>query len=397
MADKKRDYYEVLGVSKTATDDEIKKAYKQMAIKYHPDRNPGDKEAEAKFKEAAEAYDVLRDPQKRQRYDQFGFEGVGGASGFGGAGMSMDDIFSMFGDIFGGRGGFGGGFGAGGFGDFFTNFGGGGGQARQQHHGADLRLKVRLTLQECATGVTKKFKVKKKVTCSHCHGTGSEGGSNDISTCQTCRGTGYVMKTRQTMLGMMQTQTPCPTCSGEGTVIKNKCKFCGGTGVENGDEVVEVKIPAGVADGMVVNVPGKGNAAIHNGVPGNIQVYIEMESDHTFVRQDNNLIYNLLIDVPTAILGGNVEVPTIDGRVKVKIAPGTQSGKVLRLRGKGLPAVQGYGYGVGDEIINISVYIPEAVSREEREALERMQQSDNFKPSASTRSSFFNKFKSMFD
>ena len=199
------------------------------------------------------------------------------------------------------------------------------------------------------------------------------------------------------MLGMMQTQSPCPTCSGEGTVIKNKCRQCAGTGVENGEEVVEVKIPAGVADGMVVNVPGKGNAAIHNGVPGNIQVYIEVEADNNFVRQDNNLIYNLLIDVPTAILGGSVEVPTIDGRVKVKIAPGTQPGKVLRLRGKGLPAVQGYGYGVGDEIINISVYIPEAVSREEREALERMQQSDNFKPSASTRNSFFNRFKQMFD
>lgn len=390
MAEQKRDYYEVLGVAKTATDDEIKKAYKRMAIKYHPDRNPGDKEAEAKFKEAAEAYDVLRDPKKRQQYDQFGFAGLGGAGGFGdGAGMSMDDIFSMFGDIFGGRGGFGGG-----FGDFFGGFGGGS-QAPQKHRGADLRLKVRLTLKECATGVTKKFKVKKKVTCTHCKGTGAEGGANDASTCQTCHGSGYVMKTRQTMLGMMQTQTVCPTCGGEGTIIKNKCSHCAGTGVVNGEEVVEVKIPAGVADGMVLNVPGKGNAAIHNGVPGNIQVYIEVEADSTFVRQDNNLIYNLLIDVPTAILGGNVEVPTIDGRVKVKIAPGTQSGKVLRLRGKGLPSVQGYG--MGDEIINISVYIPEAVSRDEREALERMQQSDNFKPSASTRSSFFNKFKQMFD
>ena len=392
MADKKRDYYEVLGVAKTATDDEIKKAYKKMAIKYHPDRNPGDKEAEAKFKEAAEAYDVLHDPQKRQRYDQFGFEGLDGAGGFGGgAGMSMDDIFSMFGDIFGGRGGFGGG-----FGDFFGGFGGGQ-QARQQHHGADLRLKVRLTLKECATGVTKKFKVKKKVTCSHCHGSGAEGGSKDVTTCQACHGTGYVMKTRQTMLGMMQTQTVCPTCAGEGSIIKNKCHQCGGTGVENGEEVVEIKIPAGVSDGMVLNVPGKGNAAMLGGVPGNIQVYIEVEQDANFVRQDNNLIYNLLIDVPTAILGGNVDVPTIDGRVKVKIAPGTQPGKVLRLRGKGLPAVQGYGYGVGDEIINVSVYIPETLSREEREAMERFQHSDNFKPSASTRTSFFNKFKQMFE
>ena len=391
MAENKRDYYDVLGVGKTATDDEIKKAYKKMAIKYHPDRNPGDKEAEAKFKEAAEAYDVLHDPQKRQRYDQFGFSGLGGANGFSGGGMSMDDIFSMFGDIFGGRGGFGGD-----FGDFFGGFGGSR-QGAKQHHGADLRLKVRLTLKECATGVTKKFKVKKKVTCAHCHGTGSEGGNNDNTTCQTCHGSGYVLKSRQTMLGVMQTQSVCPTCGGEGTIIKNKCTYCGGTGLTNGDEVVEVKIPAGVADGMVVNVPGKGNAAMHNGVPGDIQVYIEVEPDNEFVRQDNNLIYNLLIDVPTAILGGSVEVPTIDGRVKVKIAPGTQPGKVLRLRGKGLPSVQGYGYGVGDEIINVSVYIPEAISRDEREALERMQKSDNFKPSASTRSSFFNRFRQMFD
>ncbi len=379
----KRDYYEVLGVAKNASDDEIKKAYKKMAIKYHPDRNPGDKEAEEKFKEAAEAYDVLRDPQKRARYDQFGPEGVNGAGGFGGGGMNMDDIFSMFGDIFGGRGGFGG-------------FGGGGRARKPQCRGGDLRLKVKLSLQEIATGVTKKFKVKKKVTCSHCHGSGAEG-SGATEACPTCHGSGFVVKTQQSIFGMMQTQTVCPTCGGEGTIIKNKCKECGGEGVVNGEEVIEVKIPAGVGDGMVVTISGKGHAARRNGVPGDIQVYIEEEQDKELLREDNNLIYNLLLDVPTAALGGDAEIPTIDGKVKIKIEPGTQPGKVVRLRGKGLPAVQGYGYGTGDLIVNISVYIPEALSRDEKKALEEMRRSDNFAPNPSIKDKIFRKFKSYFE
>ncbi len=379
----KRDYYEVLGVSKNASEDEIKKAYKKMAIKYHPDRNPGDKEAEEKFKEAAEAYDVLRDPQKRARYDQFGPEGVNGTGGFGGGGMNMDDIFSMFGDIFGGRGGFGG-------------FGGGGRPRKPQYRGGDLRLKVRLTLQEIATGVTKKFKVKKKVTCSHCHGSGAEG-SGATEACPTCHGSGYVIKTQQSIFGMMQTQTVCPTCGGEGTVIKNKCKECGGEGVVNGEEVVEVKIPAGVGDGMVVTVTGKGHAARRNGVPGDIQVYIEEETDKNLLREDNNLIYNLLLDIPTAALGGDAEIPTIDGKVKIKIEPGTQPGKVVRLRGKGLPAVQGYGYGTGDLIVNISVYIPETLTKEERKFLEEMRTSDSFAPRESIKEKIFKKFRSYFE
>ena len=379
----KRDYYEVLGVAKNASDDEIKKAYKKMAIKYHPDRNPGDKEAEEKFKEAAEAYDVLPDPQKRARYDQFGPEGVNGAGGFGGGGMNMDDIFSMFGDIFGGRGGFGG-------------FGGGGRARKPQYRGGDLRLKVKLSLQEIATGVTKKFKVKKKVTCSHCHGSGAEG-SGATEACPTCHGSGFVVKTQQSIFGMMQTQTVCPTCGGEGTIIKNKCKECGGEGVVNGEEVIEVKIPAGVGDGMVVTISGKGHAARRNGVPGDIQVYIEEEQDKELLREDNNLIYNLLLDVPTAALGGDAEIPTIDGKVKIKIEPGTQPGKVVRLRGKGLPAVQGYGYGTGDLIVNISVYIPEALSRDEKKALEEMRRSDNFAPNPSIKDKIFRKFKSYFE
>ena len=384
----KRDYYEVLGVDKTATENEIKIAYRKLTIKYHPDRNPGNAEAEEKFKEAAEAYDVLHDPQKRQQYDQFGFNapggGFSGGGGFGG-GFSMDDIFSMFGDVFGGHGG-----GFGGFSGF------GGGTQHAQYRGSDLRLKVRLTLQEIATGVTKKFKVKKDVPCNHCHGSGSEDGSG-TSTCPTCQGRGVVVKTVHTMLGMMQTQTECPTCHGEGTIIKNKCHECGGTGVTKGEEVVEIKIPAGVAEGMIVNVPGKGNAGQHKGVNGDIQVYIEEIASDTFVRDGQDVIYNLLLDFPTATLGGEVSIPTIDGsKVKVKIEPGTQPGKTLRLRGKGLPQVPGYGSGQGDLVVNISVYVPKELSKEERKAIEELRDSENFKGDTTTKKSIFEKFKNYF-
>ena len=384
----KRDYYEVLGVSKSASEDEIKKAYRKIAIKYHPDRNPGDKEAEEKFKEAAEAYDVLHDPKKRQNYDQFGFNGPlggdGGFGGFGGASMNMDDIFSMFGDIFGGHG--------------FGGFGGGGGQRRpQQYRGSDLRLKVRLTLEEINQGVTKKFKVRKDITCSHCNGSGTEAGS-DREQCPTCHGTGYISHTTQSIFGMMQTQGVCPTCGGEGTVIKNKCHECHGEGVVKGEEVVEIKIPAGVAEGMVVNVPGKGNAGRRNGVNGDIQVFIEEEPHELFVRDGNNLIYNLLLDFPTAALGGEVEIPTIEGtKLRVKIDSGTQPGKTLRLRGKGLPAVQGYGSGKGDLIVNISVYVPKTLSRDEKEALQRFKDSDNFKGDKQTKDTIFQRFKNYFN
>ena len=386
----KRDYYEVLGVDKTASEDEIKKAYRKIAIKYHPDRNPGNKEAEEKFKEAAEAYDVLHDPQKRQQYDQFGFAGQGGAGGFGGFGgasMNMDDIFSMFGDIFGGHAG-----GFGGFGGF------GGGQRRpQQHRGSDLRLKVKLTLQEISTRVTKKFKVRKDVVCQHCHGSGSaDGGASE--TCPTCHGSGVISHTTQSIFGMMQTQGVCPTCNGEGKIIKNKCHECSGTGVVKGEEVVEINIPAGVIEGMVVNVPGKGNAGRRNGIPGDIQVFIEEEPNDTFVRDGNDLIYNLLLDFPTAALGGDVEIPTIEGtRLRVKIEPGTQPGKTLRLRSKGLPAVQGYGSGKGDMVVNISIYVPKTLSRDEKKSLEKMKDSDNFKGDAATKRSIFQRFRNYFN
>lgn len=380
----KRDYYEVLGVDKNASEDEIKKAYRKIAIKYHPDRNPDDPKAEEKFKEAAEAYSVLNDAQKRQQYDQFGFDGPGGGfGGFGdGAGFSMDDIFSMFGDVFGGGAGFGG-------------FGGGSRQA-PRYRGADLRLKVKLSLQEVATGVTKKFKVRKDVVCNHCHGTGAEGGSSS-ETCPNCHGSGVEIRTQQSIFGMMQTQTTCHVCGGEGKVIKNKCSHCHGDGVVKGEEVVEINIPAGVAEGMVVNVPGKGNAGKRNGITGNIQVYIEEEDNDTFIRDGQNVIYNLLLDFPTAVLGGQVDIPTIDGTiVKIKIEPGTQPGKTLRLRGKGLPAVQGYGNGTGDLIVQISIYVPKELSKSEKEAIEEFRNSDNFKGDSVTKRSIFDNFKKLF-
>jgi molecular chaperone DnaJ len=380
----KRDYYEVLGVQKNATEDEIKKAYRKIAIKYHPDRNPGDKEAEEKFKEAAEAYDVLHDPQKRQQYDQFGFNGPmgGGFGGFGGASMNMDDIFSMFGDIFGGHG----------FGGF-----GGGPRRPQQHRGSDLRLKVRLTLEEINKGVTKKFKVRKDIPCQHCHGTGAEAGSTSEQ-CPTCHGSGVITHTTQSIFGMMQTQGVCPTCGGEGTVIKDKCHECGGSGIVKGEEVVEINIPAGVAEGMVVNVPGKGNAGRKNGMNGDIQVFIEEEKSDVFVRDGNDLIYNLLLDFPTAALGGDIEIPTIEGnKLRVKVDSGTQPGKTLRLRGKGLPAVQGYGNGRGDLVVNISVYVPKTLSREEKEAIQNFKDSDNFKGDKQTKDTIFQRFKNYFN
>lgn len=390
----KRDYYEVLGVEKTASADEIKKAYRKKAIQYHPDKNPGDKEAEEKFKEAAEAYEVLSNPDKRARYDQFGHAGMGGAAGdgyggFGGQGMSMEDIFSMFGDIFGNPKGFGG----------FGGFGGGGSQTRQRKfRGSDLRVKAKLTLKEVAEGVEKKFKVKKYVTCSHCHGTGAEG-DGGVETCPTCHGTGSITRTQQSIFGMMQTQTVCPQCNGEGKIIKNKCKECGGEGIVYGEEVVSVKIPAGIAEGMQLTVNGKGNAGKHNGVAGDLLVIIEEEKHPELIRDEWDLIYNLLLSVPQAALGTTVEIPTVDGRAKIKIEPGTQPGKVLRLRGKGLPNINSYGQstGTGDLLVNVSVYIPETLNKEEKQTLEKWENSDSFKPNASLKEKIFRKFRKLVD
>lgn len=388
----RRDYYEVLGVPKTATAAEIKSAYRKKAVQYHPDKNPGNKEAEEKFKEAAEAYSVLSDPEKRQKYDQFGFAGVSGAAGNGGPygeSMSMDDIFSMFGDIFEGSGF--GGFGRGGFGRGFRSSTGG---AKRKFRGTDLRIKVKLSLKEIAQGVEKKFKLKKYVTCDHCHGTGAEG-SEGTETCPTCHGSGSVTKTQQTFLGMMQTQSVCPTCGGEGVIIKNKCSKCNGDGIVYGEEIISVNIPAGVEAGMQLNMRGKGNAGKHNGVNGDLLILIEEEQHPELIRDQNDLIYNLLLSFPTAALGGDAEIPTVDGKVRVKIDAGTQPGKVLRLKGKGLPVMNGYGK--GDLLVNISVYVPETLSKEEKENIAKMEKSDNFKPNMSLKEKIFRKFLHYFD
>ena len=370
----KKDYYEVLGVSKGASADELKKAYRKLAIKYHPDKNPGDKEAEEKFKELAEAYDVLSDPDKRQRYDQFGHAGVGssaasgGAGGFGG-GMSMEDIFSRFGDLFGG-----GGFDFGGFGGF-----GGGGGGRQTLRGSDLRARVRLTLEDIEKGVEKKLKIKKNVACSHCNGEGTSD-SNGKQTCGTCHGTGAVVTAQRSLFGMVQTQSVCPTCEGTGEVITKPCSHCKGQGTQIGEELVSFRIPAGVQEGMQLTVSGKGNAAPRGGIPGDLLVLIQEEEDPNLIRNGSDLIYNLLVSVPMAAHGGSVEVPTIGGKARVKIAPGTQPGKVLRLRGKGLPSVNGYGK--GDLLVNVNVFIPKL--KEDDEALVGMS-GEAFQPTEEAR------------
>ena len=380
----KRDYYDVLGVSKTASDEEIKKAYRKKAIQYHPDKNPGDKEAEEKFKEAAEAYEILSDKNKRQRYDQFGHAGVGGAFGGYGGGMSMDDIFAHFGDIFGGH--FGGGFSG------FGNFGGGGGR-RHVNRGSDLRVKVKLNLKEIAGGCEKKIKVKKYVACKTCNGTGADG--NNYATCSQCNGTGAVTHIRESIFGRMQTSSVCPNCHGEGKVITKKCPECAGEGVRLAEEVIDIRVPAGVEEGMQLSIGGKGNAARRGGISGDLLIVIEEEQHPELIRDENDLIYNLLLTVPTAILGGMVEIPTIDGIAKVKIDAGTQPGKVLRLKGKGLPRINSYG--TGDLLVNVSIYVPENLNNEENKIIENLSRSERFQPSGSVKSKIFSRFRRMFD
>ncbi|MDR2057353.1 MAG: molecular chaperone DnaJ [Dysgonamonadaceae bacterium] len=383
---KKRDYYEVLEVSKTASSEEIKKAYRKKAIQYHPDKNPGDKEAEEKFKEAAEAYEVLSNEEKRKRYDQFGHAGVGGGyEGYGG-GMSMEDIFSQFGDIFGG-----------GFGHF-SGFGGFGGFGDDSSHrtnrGADLRIKVKLSLKEIATGVEKKIKVNKYISCTYCKGTGAEG-ANAYSTCSTCRGTGHITRTINTILGQMQTRTVCNDCNGEGKRITKKCPHCNGEGILRSDDVITINIPAGVSEGMQISFSGKGNAARHGGVNGDLLVLIEEEPHPELIRDQNDIIYNLLLSFPKAAMGSTVEIPTLEGKAKIKIDAGTQPGKVLRLKNKGLPSINRYG--TGDLLINVGVYIPESLTKEQKEMLEEMEKAANFQPNSSIKEKIFNKFRNMFD
>jgi molecular chaperone DnaJ len=380
----KRDFYEVLGVTKSANADEIKKAYRKMAIKYHPDKNPGDKSAEDKFKEAAEAYEVLSNPEKKARYDQFGHAGMGGSGGFGGGGhhMNMDDIFSQFSDIFGG--------GFGGFGGGSSSRGG-----RRVNRGTNLRIKVKMTLEEIATGVEKKIKVNKFVGCNSCSGSGAANGSG-FSTCGTCRGSGQVTRVVNTMLGQMQSASTCPNCSGEGRIISDKCKTCFGEGIMRGEEVISINIPAGVGNDMQLSVSGKGNAGPRSGVNGDLIVQIEEVPHDKLKRDGNNLIYEHYLNFADASLGTSIDVPTLEGLARVKIDEGTQSGKLLRLRGKGLPELQGYGK--GDLIVNLNVWTPQKLSADEKKLLEKLRESENFKPNPGKKDkSFFDRMKEYFE
>lgn len=371
----KRDFYEILEVSKSSTPEEIKKAYRKKAIKYHPDKNPDDKEAEDKFKEAAEAYEVLSNPEKKQRYDQFGHAGVdGGAGGFSGGGMNMEDIFSHFGDIFGDMGG-----------SPFESFFGGGGRGRtRQSKGSNIRIKLKLSIEEITNGVEKKIKYKKKVVAK----------GVTFDTCATCKGRGQVTRVQSTFLGQMQTSSPCPTCGGNGKRIKNVPPGADGMGLTTEEVTTSINIPAGVADGMQLNVQGKGNEA-PGGVAGDLIVLIEEIADKELIRDGNNIVYNLHISFPEAALGTSVEVPTVSGKARIKIEPGTQSGKVLRLRGKGIPEVNGYR--TGDQLVYINVFTPKKLNSREKELLKELVDSENFKPDPAAEKGFFDKMKDFFN
>jgi molecular chaperone DnaJ len=386
----KRDYYEVLGVAKNATPEELKKAYRKKAIEFHPDKNPGNKEAEEKFKEAAEAYDVLSTPEKRQRYDQFGHAGMGAAGGGygGGGGFSMDDIFAHFGDIFesmgGGRGGF----------HFSSGFGGYGGQQRAASYGSDIRVRVKLPLKDILHGVDKKLKLKKMVSCTACGGSGAKD-AHATSTCPTCHGRGQVMREMNTMMGQMRTAAVCPKCHGEGQIVTSPCASCHGEGIVQSEGEVSFKIPAGMYEGMQLSVNGKGNAARRGGHNGDLLVVIEEEPHSELARDGNNLVYNLFVSITDAALGCNAEVPTVEGKAKIAIKPGTQSGTILRLSGKGLPIVNQYG--CGDLLVFVNVWIPKTVSKEEKKLLEKLAGSPNFKPNPdSSERNFMDRLRRMF-
>lgn len=381
----KRDYYEILGVSKSSSADEIKKSYRKVAMQYHPDRNPGDKEAEEKFKEAAEAYEVLSDQDKRAQYDRFGHAGVNGRGGGGAHGMNMDDIFSNFGDIFGD--------------DIFGSFFGGGGRQRsggraRGTRGSNLRIKLKMNYEEIAKGANKTVKVKKYTTCSTCTGSGAKD-KNSIQNCGNCNGTGQVRKVTNTFLGQMQTVGTCPTCNGEGSTITSKCTSCKGEGRVYTEETINIDIPAGVQDGMQLSLSGKGNAGERGGAPGDLIVLIE-EEQHPELQRDNlNVIYDMYISFTDAVFGANPEVPTIDGRAKIKIPAGTQGGKIFRLKGKGFPAINSYEK--GDQLIHVNVWTPQTLTAEEKEMMEKLKDAKNFQPQPEkNEKSFYSKVKEMF-
>ncbi len=372
----KRDFYEILGVDKNASEAEIKKAYRKKAIQYHPDKNPGDKAAEDKFKEAAEAYEVLSNSEKKQRYDQFGHAGVnGGQGGFGGGGMNMDDIFSHFGDIFGDMGG--------GGSPFDSFFGGGGRSRNRQAVGSNIRIKLKLTIDEITNGVEKKIKYKKKVVAK----------GVTFDTCSTCKGRGQVTRVQSTFLGQMQTSSQCPTCNGTGKKIKNIPHGADGMGLSTEEVTTSINIPAGVADGMQLSVQGKGNET-PGGISGDLLVLVEEVAHKQLLRDGNNIVYNLHISFPQAALGTDVEVPTVGGKVRIKIESGTQSGKVLRLRGKGIPELNGYK--TGDQLVYINVFTPKKINSEEKALLNQLMESENFKPDPNAEKGFFDKMKDFF-
>ena len=386
----KKDYYEILGISKSASQDEIKKAYRKVAMQFHPDRNPGDKASEEKFKEAAEAYEILSDPDKRSQYDRFGHQafsgGRGGGGGFGGGGMNMDDIFSQFGDIFGDESPFG------------SFFGGGGrrssGGRSQGVRGSNLRIKIKLNYEEMAKGASKTVKVKKYIPCATCSGSGAKD-KNSVQTCGTCGGSGQVRRVQNTFLGQMQTVTTCPNCNGEGSTIANKCTSCKGEGRVYGEETVTIEIPAGVQEGMQLSMNGKGNSGERGGANGDLIILIEEEAHAQLHRDGLNVAFDLHVSFPDAVFGTTIEVPTIDGKAKIKIPPGTQSGKIFRLKGKGFPAVNSYEK--GDQLIHVNVWTPQHVTVEEKAMLEKMQESKNFEPKPEKGDkSFFDKVREMF-
>lgn len=385
----KRDYYEILGVSKTATADEIKKAYRKVAMQYHPDRNPGDKAAEEKFKEAAEAYEILSDQNKKAQYDKYGHAGVSGngRGGYGGGGMNMDDIFSQFGDIFGEDI----------FGSFFGGQGGGrrGGGKQRGTRGSNLRIKIKMNFEEIAKGASKTVKVKKYVGCTTCGGSGAKD-KNSVQTCNTCGGSGQVRKVTNTFLGQMQTVTTCPTCGGDGSSITHKCTGCKGEGRVYGEETVTLDIPAGVTEGMQLSMGGKGNIGEKGGPAGDLIILIEEEPHPQLQREGLNVVFDLHISFPDAVFGSNVEIPTIDGKAKIKIPPGTQSGKIFRLKGKGFPSVNN-NYEKGDQLVHVNVWTPQQLTPEEKAMVEKMQQSPNFEPKPEkNEKSFFDKVREMF-
>jgi molecular chaperone DnaJ len=383
----KRDFYEILGVSKSASADEIKKAYRKVAMQFHPDRNPGDKEAEEKFKEAAEAYEILSDADKRAQYDRFGHAAFSQGRGGGGhpGGMNMDDIFSNFGDIFGD--------------DVFGSFFGGGGRGRSQTRGrgargSDLRVKLKLNFEEIAKGATKTIKVKKYVICNTCNGSGAKD-SGSIQSCSACGGSGQVRRVQSTFLGQMQTVSTCPTCNGAGTIITNKCTSCKGDGRVFGEETVSLNIPAGVQEGMELRMEGKGNAGERGGMSGDLRVLIEEEQHPELHRDGLNVAFELHVSFPDAVFGTEVTVPTIDGKAKIKIPAGTQSGKIFRLKGKGFPSVQSYEK--GDQLIHVNIWTPQHVDADERKALEKLASSGNFHPAPEKNGkTFFDKVKEIF-